>query len=50
MHIVAGDLGLEHLWVVYPGELEYPLTDRITTLPVARIVDLLLSPGPRSAP
>ena len=25
MHIVIDDLGLEHLWVVYPGELEYPL-------------------------
>ena len=34
MHIVADDLGLEHLWVVYPGELEYPLTDRITALPL----------------
>ena len=24
MHIVAGHLGLEHLWVVYPGELGVP--------------------------
>ena len=36
MHVVADDLGLSHLWVVYPGELEYPLTDRITALPLGK--------------
>ena len=45
MHIVAGDLGLEHLWVVYPGELEYPLTERITALPLRGVPDLALTPG-----
>ena len=49
MHIVADDLGLEHLWVIYPGELEYPLADGITALPLGRIPHLSLSPGPRSA-
>ncbi|MCY4628582.1 MAG: hypothetical protein OXE58_13600, partial [Acidobacteria bacterium] len=48
MHIVAGDLGLEHLWVVYPGELDYPLADRITALPLVHVQELSLSPGPRS--
>ena len=43
MHIVAGDLGLEHLWVVYPGELEYPLGDGITALPLAGVAGLPLS-------
>ena len=43
MHIVADDLGLEHLWVVYPGELDYPLTDRITALPLEEVRDLSLS-------
>ena len=43
MHIVAGDLGLEHLWVVYPGELEYPLTERITALPLSAVRGLSLA-------
>ena len=37
MHIVIDDLGLEHLWVVYPGELEYPLADRTTALPLGAV-------------
>lgn len=37
MHVVAHDLGLEHLWVVYPGDREFPLTERITALPLARV-------------
>ena len=49
MHVVAEDLGLEHLWVVYPGELEYPLAEGITVTPLVRISDLSLSPGRRSA-
>ena len=40
MHIVTNDLGLEHLWVVYPGELEYPLADRITALPLGGLTAL----------
>ena len=44
MHIVAEDLGLEHLWVVYPGELAYPLTEGITVTPLAEVPDLSLAP------
>ena len=44
MHIVAEDLGLEHLWVVHPGELEYPLTEGITATPLAEVPDLSLAP------
>jgi len=44
MHIVVNDLGLEHLWVVYPGDLAYPLTDRISALPLAEVHDLPMSP------
>ena len=44
MHIVIEDLGLEHLWVVYPGDREYPLTDTITALPLKNIHDLELHP------
>lgn len=42
MHIVVRDLGLERLWVVYPGDVEYPLTDTITALPLKRIGDISL--------
>jgi hypothetical protein len=42
MHIAVADLRLEHLWVVYPGTLRYPLTDRITALPLREIGDLSL--------
>ena len=34
MHIAFGDLGIEHLWVVYPGSVRHPLTDRNTALPL----------------
>ena len=43
MHIVIEDLGVEHLWVVYPGDREYPLTDTITALPLKKS-------RPRTAP
>ena len=46
MHIVIEDLGLERLWVVYPGDREYPLTDTITALPLKNIHDLELRPVP----
>ena len=31
------DLELEHLWVIYPGERAYPLSNRVTTLPLVSI-------------
>ena len=37
MHIVMDDLKLEHLWVVYPGDREYPLADAVTALPLKKI-------------
>ena len=37
MHVAVADLGLEHLWVVYPGSLRYSLTDRITALPLVEV-------------
>ncbi len=45
MHVVVRDLGLERLWVVYPGEVEYPLTDIIIALPLKRIQDIALRPS-----
>ena len=33
MHSAIESLGLEHLWVVYPGDEPYALTERISALP-----------------
>ena len=40
MHSVSRDLGLQHLWVIYPGDLEYPLTDKITAVPLKKIREI----------
>ena len=45
MHVVIDDLGLEHLWVVYPGEREYPLADAITALPLRSVGACGLGPA-----
>ena len=37
MRVVGDDLGLEHLWVVYPGDREYPLAAAVTALPLKKI-------------
>lgn len=44
MHIAIADLNLEHLWVIYPGSLEYPLGERITALPLSGVRELPLRP------
>ncbi|MBI5632807.1 MAG: ATP-binding protein [Nitrospirae bacterium] len=44
MHTAIQDLGLEHLWVIYPGHQEYPLDDNISVIPIdslPRIVNRL---------
>jgi predicted AAA+ superfamily ATPase len=33
----ADDLELEHLWIVYPGKREYPVTEQATVIPFERI-------------
>ena len=40
MHTVSKDLGLDHLWVVYPGDLEYRLTEKITAVPLKKIREI----------
>ncbi len=47
MHITARDLGLDHLWVVYPGDIQYPLGDRFTAMPLADAMALRLATGGR---
>ena len=37
MHIAVHDLGLEHLWVVYPGRERYQIHERITVVPASEI-------------
>ena len=46
MHVVIDDLGLSHLWVVYPGSLRYSLTDRITALPLVEVDRIAFQPSP----
>jgi uncharacterized protein len=43
MHIALSDLSLEHLWVVYPGNDRFPLTERITALPLRHLHSLPLA-------
>lgn len=33
----AHDLELEHLWIVYPGRQEYPVTEKATVIPLERL-------------
>lgn len=40
MRIALEDLGLEHLWVIYPGRHSYPVDDRITVWPLHKVPEL----------
>jgi hypothetical protein len=40
MLVAIQDLQLDRLWVVYPGDQEYSLDDKITVLPANSIPDL----------
>ena len=37
MRIAIEDLGLEHLWVIYPGRHRYPVDDRMTVWPLQKV-------------
>ena len=39
MTSAMNDLGLAHLWVLYPGDRAYPLAPGITVLPLAGVQD-----------
>jgi len=41
MRVAANDLQLSHLWVVYPGDEDYELDDRISVLPLSAIPGLV---------
>jgi predicted AAA+ superfamily ATPase len=40
MHTAIEDLGLEHLWVIYPGDQKYALDDKITAIPLEEVFKL----------
>ncbi|MCK4508080.1 MAG: ATP-binding protein [Desulfuromonadales bacterium] len=41
MHSALHDLNLKHLWVVYPGQHQYEVHDKISVLPLSEIQRLL---------
>lgn len=41
MHIAIEDLNLSHLWVIYPGHESYPLTEKITVLPLEALSSII---------
>jgi len=42
MRTALSDLGLEHLWVLYPGQHSYPVDERISVWPLKEITRLPL--------
>ena len=45
MHTTIADLGLEHLWVIYPGSERYRLREKITAPPISHVSDLFRESG-----
>jgi hypothetical protein len=41
IHTALADLGLAHLWVIYPGTDRYVLDDKITVVPAREIPKLV---------
>ena len=41
MRVAQQDLSLDHLYVVYPGEHDYPLDESITAISLPRLLDVL---------
>lgn len=42
MHVAIEDLGLERLWIIYPGSRRYRLSDAIEALPLSDVASLAL--------
>jgi len=43
--IAMADLGLEHLWILYPGTEAYELDGQVSVLPLRRLPDLIAALG-----
>jgi predicted AAA+ superfamily ATPase len=41
MSVAIQDLNLEHLWVLYPGNQDYPLEEKISVTPVSSLPNLI---------
>ena len=41
--IAIEDLGLKHLWGIYPGDRKYALDSKITAIPLEEILQLAQS-------
>lgn len=37
MHVAIDDLSLDHLFVVHPGDRQFPLADRVTAIPLPHV-------------
>ena len=37
MRTASADLALDHLWIVYPGNEIYPVTEKISALPLKKL-------------
>ena len=37
MRVALQDLGLDHLWIVYPGDVSYELDAKVTAIPLASV-------------
>jgi hypothetical protein len=48
MRTAVADLGLEHLWVVYPGSRAYDLDDRRSVVPVEAVREVAAGVHSRS--
>ena len=40
MRIAMDNLGLDHLWIIYPGTHTYPADELITVLPIQKVTEL----------
>lgn len=45
MHVALEDLKLERLWIVHPGTMSFPLTERIQATPLAELHGELVQAG-----
>ena len=44
MRIALGDLRLDHVWLVYPGNTGYPVDDSVSVIPLSAVSAILLQP------
>lgn len=43
MHIALEDLGLEHLWVIYPGDQPNSIHDKMAVIPLFAVPQIAAS-------